>query len=166
MNLLAESPINKERILGMLPLMTGLLEKWSGYEVEEREDALEHYVASANYAVRVTVRDKSADFVIVHRGERPVIKLRRFGWGLEQSESRLIALIPVTADEMLALEARCGATQRMSIKKAFGLWLKLDSLSRTGKQEDLFGSSGRFKDIFGPVWSAAMLKIDVMFEVE
>jgi hypothetical protein len=165
MNLLAESPVSKERILGMLPLMTGLLEKWSGYEVEEREDALEHYVASTNYAVRVTIQDKSADFVIVQRGERPVITLRRFGWGLEQSERRLTALIPVTADEMLALEARCGATRRMSVKEAFSLWLKLDTLSRTGKREDLFGSSERFGDILGPVWSAAMLKLDVMFEV-
>jgi HAMP domain-containing protein len=165
MSLLAESPLSKERILGMLPVLAGLLEKWSEYTVEERDAALEHYVASANYVVRVTVQDNSADFVIARRGERPIITLRRFGWGLEQSDNRLTALIPVTAEEMLALETRCGATRRMPVKAAFSLWLKLDTLSRTGKREDLFGSSERFGDILGPVWSAAMLKLDVMFEV-
>lgn len=160
-----KSPLGKERILQLLPLIAGLTEKWSEYAVDEREGAIEHYFASADMFVRAVVLEQTATITAVRRASQRIAATRKFGWKPDQRNAPLTALVPVTPSEMQVLEDQCKARREMSGRAVFWLWLKMDMLHRAGKSETLFTSSDRFREILGPIWTAAMLKLDMKFEV-
>lgn len=165
MSQLAESPIDSERLLGMLPLISGLTEKWSGFEVEEHEDAVVHYFVSSNLYCRGEVGEDFVHITVVSRSEPKVVASRQYSWKVDGKRAVLTAVVDVTTQEMQVLETRCKAKSGMTVKETFGLWLKLDMFWRIGKRDELLGSASRFLEVLGPVRTAAMLHLELVFRV-
>jgi hypothetical protein len=165
----ASSPMTKERILSLLGDIREVgFQTWTHYHAEEKDGAVEHFIASDSLWVQANVYESAAQLHIFSRETSHILAERRYRWRGRRADAPVLSCVWVTDEEFQYLKT-LGASEQLlpdAASRFFGSMLDWVGHSEyVTHATRFFGTVERAEELTQQMFDAARHRLGITFEL-
>jgi hypothetical protein len=165
----ASSPMTKERILALLGDIPEVgFQSWTHYHVEERNETVEHFIASDGIWVQANIYESAAQFHVFSRETSHILAERRYRWRGRRADAPVLSCVWVTDEEFQYLKT-LGASEQLlpdAASRFFGSMLDwTGNAEYPTRAKRFFGTVERAEELTQQMFEAARHHLGITFEL-